>query len=98
MGSDDKRQKRNTMYQTAVNYYEKSEIRCPECGKLIVKGSFAAGSYLDMRCPNNGCRYHREPLVLFFQDDETTKHNHVQSTQKPTEAREVRNAGNPGRK
>lgn len=44
-----------------------SELRCPECNKLLMKGSFKAGTQVDVRCPNNKCKHHKKSLILVFE-------------------------------
>ena len=46
--------------------YQLSEIRCPECKKLLLKGSFQKGTVIEIMCRNNKCRYHEQPLEYTF--------------------------------
>ena len=41
------------------------EIRCPSCGKLLLKGRFTGGSELFLRCRGK-CVYHKKDLVITF--------------------------------
>lgn len=53
--------------ETAKHLNETHELRCPECGKLLMKGNFSSGTYIDVRCPNNRCKHHKKSLILVFE-------------------------------
>lgn len=42
------------------------EVRCPACGKLILKGVFARGTKVIVRCRERTCRYKAEDLIIEF--------------------------------
>ena len=46
--------------------WERKEIRCPACGKLLLKGEFRRGTALYLRCRGTQCVYHRKELKIKF--------------------------------
>lgn len=43
------------------------EIRCPNCGKLLAKGTnLSGGAELMLRCRDNKCRFHKTDLRIVF--------------------------------
>ena len=44
-----------------------AEIRCPNCGKLLAKGTnLSGGAELMFRCRDNKCRFHKTDLRIVF--------------------------------
>lgn len=64
-----------------------SEVRCPYCGKLLLKGGFVAGSWIDLRCPNAKCIYHKNKLVFWFNNTNNKQHRVSEKTDKQTTSR-----------
>ncbi|MBO4633271.1 MAG: hypothetical protein J5858_15235 [Lentisphaeria bacterium] len=45
---------------------DRNEVRCPECGKLLLKGKFSRGTQLELRCRGTNCKYHKKELRIEF--------------------------------
>ncbi len=45
---------------------DRKEVRCPKCGKLLLKGSFSAGTALELRCRGTNCEFHKKDLKIEF--------------------------------
>lgn len=45
---------------------ERKEVRCPACGKLLLKGEFKPGTSLYLRCRSKQCGYHDKDLKIKF--------------------------------
>ena len=45
---------------------DRKEVRCPECGKLLLKGKFSSGTMLELRCRGTNCGYHKKDLKIKF--------------------------------
>lgn len=45
---------------------DRKEIRCPACGKLLMKAVLPRGSKLFLRCRGTKCIYHKRDLTIQF--------------------------------
>lgn len=45
---------------------DRKEVRCPACGKLLLKAVVARGSKLYLRCRGTKCVYHKKDLTIEF--------------------------------
>ena len=45
---------------------DRKEVRCPKCGKLLLKGSFSSGTALELRCRGTNCEFHKKDLKIEF--------------------------------
>ena len=45
---------------------DRKEVRCPKCGKLLLKGKFASGTSLELRCRGTNCEHHRKDIKIEF--------------------------------
>lgn len=41
---------------TYIEVDHNKEIRCPNCGKLLMKGDFGHGTKVEVKCPRNTCK------------------------------------------
>jgi ssDNA-binding Zn-finger/Zn-ribbon topoisomerase 1 len=45
---------------------DRKEVRCPKCGKLLLKGKFGRGTSLELRCRGTNCQFHKKDLRIEF--------------------------------